>query len=207
MMEANVEGRKTETRRVIKNLPDGVDFIGLNEDGLFSVMVPCFEYACWGNIKCRYGAKGDIIYSRETIWSHPDSGPIFYTKPDPPIEGIKCTPSIHMPKSASRFFAEITEVRAERLLDISEESAIAEGINILEKDFGEFKGVYCRNYMAQLEESYVVFDRGMTPRESYFSLWQLINGKDSHLLNPWVWVIKYKEIPNPNFQINGHLQN
>jgi hypothetical protein len=185
MMESNIEGRKMETRRVIKNLPDGVDFIGVNEDGTFAVMGPCFEYACWGNIKSPYGQPGDILYARETIWTDQDTGIIAYEK-DLCYEGgkWKCTPSIHMPKNHSRFWMEILDVKSEKLLDISEASAIAEGIELFQK--GVWLDFVNKGQFLQC------------PRQSYFSLWDSINGKESHLLNPWVWAVKYKEIPNPN---------
>lgn len=92
-------------------------------------------------------------------------------------ECLKWKPSIHMPKSAARIWLEITEVKVERLQDISKEDAKAEGI--------KYKGITCYDYMTGL---YDLFD----PRSSFTSLWYKINGPESWHTNPWVWVVKFK---------------
>ena len=81
-------------------------------------------------------------------------------------ERTRWKPSIHMPRWASRLTLEITAVREERLRDISEEDARAEGIPNVE---------YCR-----------------FAKESFCDLWQSINGQESWSANPWVWVIEFK---------------
>jgi hypothetical protein len=91
--------------------------------------------------------------------------------------------SIHMPRKASRIQLEITGVRVERLQDISEADAVAEGIQLFSD--GTFK-----NYL--LEDH---FDQpGLLPIESYKSLWETINGPSSWDANPWVWVVEFKVI-------------
>jgi hypothetical protein len=185
MMEANIEGRKTETRRVIKNLEEGTNRVyGPYKDGRFHVDGENSKVKFHLTTKCPYGQPGDILYARETIWTDQDTGIIAYEKNLCYKEGKwKCTPSIHMPKEHSRFWMEVLEVKAESLLDISEESAIDEGI---EKGYMGF-----RDYQKECWFT-------LNPIVSYFSLWDSINGKGSHELNPWVWAVTYKEIPNPN---------
>lgn len=144
---------------------------------------------------CPYGVAGNQLWVRETF------SPIYPQDPDynegKPIAydyaatyqhgdrlgdslGIKKTwkPSIHMPRAASRITLEITGVRVERLQDISEADAIAEGI---EK---HMTGLWlpCR------EEGKAHID----PRLAYRDLWESINGTDSWDKNPWVWAIAFQ---------------
>lgn len=203
MMEANLDGRKMETRRAIKfkhGQPEMIKSIHKASDGIGFIMwlrEETAEYtkANWDHgYLCPYGKPGDIIYARETIWTHREDGHIAYEKPDPGFaKEYKCTPSIHMPKIHSRFWAELLEVRAEKLLDISGNSCVLEGI--------EYQYNGWRDYMAlcDLKHGIPCYDQNFGPRKSYLSLWDSINGKDSHLLNPWVWVLMYKEVPKPSF--------
>ena len=85
--------------------------------------------------------------------------------------GSGCKPSIHMPRWASRITLEITGVRVERLQDISEADAIAEGI-----------------------EALPMKTRQATPRLDYQALWESINGPESWDENPWVWRLEFKRI-------------
>ena len=183
MMEANLNGSKSETRRVIKYYLDGVTKITKNEKGNFNTL-GAYPFP---EIKCPYGQPGDILYARETIWTDLNTGIISYDK-DMCYDGgnWKATPSIHMPREHSRFWMEVVEVGAERLVDIWDDGAVAEGIEIMESG-------YYRDYMNA--KNYFMY-----PRSSYFSLWDSINGQDSHKLNPWVWVVKYKQIQNPNLK-------
>lgn len=87
-----------------------------------------------------------------------------------------------MPKEACRIKLKITEIRIERLLDISKEDAIAEGITGGYTDDGYTWTDYTND-----EKTYE------DPRSSYMTLWDSINGKDSHRLNPWVWVISFEK--------------
>ncbi|MDO8997221.1 MAG: hypothetical protein Q7U77_11390 [Sediminibacterium sp.] len=140
MVQAIIEGRKSMTRRVVKPQP--------SETG-----VSAFNDGEHPQMKCPYGQVGDILWVRESFISgyECDEGsfntdedgeyiPVLKYKADResfdwydgnsdfPCEKIPWKPSIHMPKSACRIFLKITNVRVERLQDISEEDAIAEGI-------------------------------------------------------------------------------
>lgn len=90
-------------------------------------------------------------------------------------------PSIHMPRWASRITLEITDVRVERLQDISEDDAKAEGVQ-------PFRGGYWRHYQPGWTQ------HTLTAKGSFLSLWNSINGPASWDLNPWVWVVEFKRI-------------
>lgn len=98
-------------------------------------------------------------------------------------------PSIHMPRWASRIMLEITAVRIERLQDISEEDAIAEGIFRL-----EYGGqISWRDYSLD-DEWAEVSPMLESPVDSYRTLWESINGAGSWVANPFVWVVEFKKV-------------
>lgn len=215
MVRAVLEGRKTQTRRVVKPQPNehGVDFMphapALDwEQHYGQVWEPWHWETEEGESISKpwspYGQSGDRLYVREmwqwegdTKWS--DAQPIgsFWYKAD---EGrvweqgpSRWKPSIHMPKSAARIFLEVTEVRVERLQDISEEDAIAEGILFNDSPIGRFYKSYtadARGY-GHPDHDYPGVSSAV---KSYETLWQSINGPDSWDNNPWVWVITFKRI-------------
>ncbi|MCF5804325.1 hypothetical protein [Pseudomonas tremae] len=84
-------------------------------------------------------------------------------------------PSIHMPRIASRILLEITGVRVERLQDISEEQALAEGVMSCKQDIDPDGNDY-------------------SPQELFAGLWTMINGGGSWQSNPWVWVVEFKHV-------------
>jgi hypothetical protein len=102
---------------------------------------------------------------------------------------MKWKPSIFMPKKKCRIFLEITDVRVERLQDISEEDAIAEGI----------KKTWINDDIKQCRfKNYINDGKGSkSPIDSFNSLWVSINGKDSWKANPWVWVYEFKVVEKP----------
>jgi hypothetical protein len=84
--------------------------------------------------------------------------------------------SIHMPRWASRILLEITAVRVERLQDISEADALAEGVNVHPDHQGKPRGsIY-------------------SPVQAYRDLWESINGPDVWAVNPWVWVVEFRRV-------------
>jgi hypothetical protein len=204
MVRAILEGRKSQTRRV-KNLKE----INLNPlswkyvDKLGGSWKDKAKYIyrfinLFGgpiNIKCPYGEPGDILWVRET-WRNieQEDGTVrFEYKATEKINTIdKWKPSIFMPKEACRIRLEVKDVRVERVQDISEEDAIAEGILKLNSSLQQLlmDGVQYFDYSKKLE----LFNDGVPAKESYKSLWESINGEGSWEKNPWVWVIEFKRI-------------
>jgi hypothetical protein len=109
--------------------------------------------------------------------------------------GYKWTPSIHMPKDYCRLFLRVKNVRIERLQDISENDAKAEGI---EKCNESFLAGY-KNY-----EKDSIYD-SIDPLWSFKTLWISIYGKQSWDLNPWVWVIEFEKTTRPSDFLNSKL--
>ena len=161
--------------------------------------------------KCPHGEIGDRLWVRENGWERPERTPkmmregadtweAFYYDADGLTDcdsedfkrwGFKRRPSIHMPRWASRITLEITGVRVERLNEISEEDAIAEGIesfefNVPPEPPGQTVIRYgMLKYFPQTEE---------TAAKAFSLLWASINGPDSWAANPWVWVIEFKRV-------------
>lgn len=195
MVRAVLDGTKTQTRRVVsKNdaaliefLAEDSDQLGQkNEDG--GTRVWCDDYPEEGSdvLKSRYGQVGDQLWVKETHWRDEEDGEILYAankddfeivnqnKHETGLSRFNWNPSIFMPRAASRITLEITGVRVERLQDISEADATAEGT-----------------------PHSLHLAAGRTAKENYINLWETINGDDSWGLNPWVWVIEFKRIGVP----------
>lgn len=188
MVRAILEGRKTQTRRVIKPQPTREIEPGKGDSSVW------FEssYHAKG-IRCPYGKPGDQLWVRESGWQPKDpsirelrDGADTWPQwaysadgySDMDIErfkqwGWKSRPSIHMPRWASRITLEITNVRVELLQYISEEDAKAEGVTRIPLHNND---VY-----------------GETHREAFERLWDKINGKKHPWSsNPYVWVIEFR---------------
>jgi hypothetical protein len=191
MVRALLNSSKTQTRRVCKHAMD---------TNLSAVVGPfdCPEFGSgWfgdedGDVQFLgpYGQPGDRLWVRETFMDlnstgveHRDSTGrrqrYAFAADTPPGSygdearkeyGLKWKPSIHMPRAASRILLEIVSVRVERLQDISEADAIAEG---------------CTRPVCGP-------DWKLTKRWAYRTLWESINGAGSWAANPWVWVVEFK---------------
>lgn len=158
------------------------------------------------NIKSPYGKEGDVLWVREkwrknhmpTGWPyHHYAGDEVYTNPD----NERWKPSIHMPFKACRLFLLNKGVTVERLHDITEQQAIAEGIQPLLMSRMQIvtQGQLYRNYLTKPE----VFNEGVKPVESFRSLWIKINGQESWDSNPWVWRVGFEKTEKPSVEING----
>lgn len=201
MVKAILDGRKTQTRRIIKSVPATHNFHGWV---MSSTRAKDEGKACWTigdspllkepiRLNCPLGKVGDRIYVRETYCEgrideydaeHPldrylyvdqSSEGIVYKEmcisDDIRIDEVVWKPSIHMPRRYSRITLEITDVRVERLQSISEADAKAEGV--IAPDTISSRSVFS------------------------LELWESIYGADSPeswWANPWVWVIEFKRI-------------
>lgn len=99
-------------------------------------------------------------------------------------------PSIHMPRWASRILLEIVSVRVERLTDISEADAKAEGVEAMHYTFEGVQPNW-RDYQAPVGSNWEWTD---SPRKSFLSLWRLLEGPCIELTNPWIWAIEFKRV-------------
>ena len=190
MVRAILDGRKTVTRRPVK----GSALKWLEE------FVPEFV-ALSANELCPFGQIGDRLYVRETFNRTNPGGAegVFYYRADgefpKSIGGGKFTdaeswkPSIHMPREASRILLEITDVRVERLQDISEGQAQAEGI--VGVAFRPDDGwPICTGYMVGPDDGKTGLET--TAAKAFAGLWKSTGGDWD--ANPWVWVVEFKRV-------------
>lgn len=120
----------------------------------------------------------------------------WYGNDDPAME-YRIVPSIHMPRWASRITLEITGIAAQRLRDITDEDAKAEGLSCLTKDGGRvYKyGIPDRDgWPGNDNDGWHWAEWEIDPRQAYFRLWDKINGKGSADRNPPVFVYHFKRI-------------
>lgn len=186
MINAILEFRKTQTRRLIKVQPQQFHKLGVKF------------------IECPYGNVSDLLWVRENFAvgkGYDNVSPIdipediymkiYYTADGekPPSAG-KIRPSIFMPKWMSRLTLEITDIGTQRVNDISEEDAMAEGCPPGKLNDGQ-------EYI-KIEPGNIVLSPGafVTTRGIFKILWGSIHGEDSWEKNPWVWVIKFKPHKN-----------
>ncbi|OUL79902.1 ASCH domain-containing protein [Paraburkholderia hospita] len=174
------------------------------------------EHVVSDHIRCPFGKPGDRLWVREThevnrigfeehgngdtdyyagVAYQADDGRTqfsisgaMYRKLDA-TESRGWAPSIHMPRWASRITLEVTGVRVERLQDVTEADAAAEGVESLRNE-GEYWKDYLRS-TAQCDELVC-----LNARDSFGTLWDSLNaargfGWDA---NPWVWVVEFKRI-------------
>ena len=179
MVRAILAGTKTQTRRAMKPQPwarpepeDGLWRLYAGDEG----MEP---------FPCRYGQIGDRLWVKESFWGcdlpgYGDTPCVVYddewtggeyapAEPRPWARKFGRIPSIHMPRYASRILLEITDVRVQRLQDISEADAEAEGVDRI---------------------------KAKVPRhlDVYRYLWDGINGPGAWDANPWVWAVSFRRL-------------
>ncbi|EMF5052079.1 hypothetical protein RGO66_000519 [Serratia marcescens] len=186
MVRAILDGRKTQTRRVMKVQPEssgfGLRFIteSLNNRDTGKYFWSQSD-ACGINkprskpFPCPFGRVGDRLWVRETFGDCGNRLVYRADTEDGAASQVKrWVPSIHMPREACRILLEITAVRVERLNDISEEDARAEGCC-----YGRGGGVP---------------DFAVTPADHFPTLWASIYGEESWRATPWVWVIEFRRV-------------
>lgn len=174
MVQAILDGRKTQTRRIVKPEPHaGVRWSPVVVEG----------YGGWTDghgrpLRGRYGAPGDRLWVKETWRTAAEflsqcTGPkdICYRASASEFRsefGPKWRPSIFMPRWASRITLEITEVRAQRLQNISPADAESEGVACVLGQAGAIA--------------------------HFRQLWNRVNGPQSWDMNPWVWAISFRRV-------------
>jgi len=212
MVQALLDGHKTQTRRIVKTQPTDEDWayarkaLGGNTENAYPAVsdrggiglriddqqTGSFLAAATGfferNNHCPYGQPGEALWVKETFAHHvqaigaksDEDGPFVYAADGEAATQYRLSdkwkPSIFMPRWASRILLEITAVRVERLQDISEADAIAEGW-------------MRRPYIS--DDPQVHIDAA---RDWYRDLWETINGPGSWDLNPFCWVIIFRRI-------------
>ncbi len=180
MVRAILEGRKTMTRRIVK-LNNWKDCDDDNWPICEDAYGDCYRPMC------RYGQPGDHLWVRET-WVN-NFGTLIYRAdyhPDSFEYGAKgWKPSIFMPRALSRITLQITDVRVERLQNISEQDARQEGVSA--SDVIEF-----RSKVGSLPMT--VNRKAASAVEAFRYLWETINGADSWNSDPWVWVVSFERI-------------
>jgi hypothetical protein len=137
----------------------------------------------------RYRATPDRVVA------YPTSVKAWEDTPNPKSEhGWR--PSIFMPRWASRITVEIAEVRVQRLGDISEEDAKAEGLGVITKDGRLWKyGIPDRDGLPGTDDDgWPWHEWDKDPRVAYLRLWDKINGAGAAAANPWVWAITFKRV-------------
>ena len=206
MVRAILDGRKSCTRRLVKPQPDEKHTypLGFVTDSTEKRYVGCFGFGIdeYGGsiqyVKPPYGyAPGDILYVRETWcddrqFTH-DSTPGRYFYKASESGNFKWKPSIHMPKEAARIWLKVTDVRVERLQDITPKDAENEGVgNLFYEDIGYSE----KNYGTEVDPEYGI------AKEQFAWLWDsTIKKSDIDRYgwdaNPWVWVIEFERCEKP----------
>lgn len=196
---------KTLTRRVIKPVR------GFERHNICEVGMPhsAYPWAVWWHgpdtdrvgvmQECPYGKPGDRLYVKEAwalakqydalkgadIYGLPEMGCLSYKADAPyPVDFGRPRHARFMPRWASRITLEITDVRVQRVQDISDDDARAEGIERRDGD------LLYRDY----SDSSRGPDWTVSPKRSFESLWCKINGSESWAANPWVWGISFRRI-------------
>lgn len=200
MVRAILDGRKACTRRILKGaipFDEKAEYWNVLKKGEWSGPI-CVEYFI------KQGSPyqpGDILYVRET-WGHPislNSDKQYVFRADKIAEsGFKNDshiwhPSIHMPKEAARIWLKVTDVRVERLQDITPKDAENEGVgNLFYEDIGYGE----KNYGTEVDPEYGIV------KEQFAWLWEsTIKKSDIDRYgwdaNPWVWVIEFEWCEKP----------
>lgn len=192
-IRAIIEGRKTQTRRVFRwsilSKSDGAKRrVFLEEDAAEVNKYLSERQRDPMKILCPYGQIGHRLYIKEGVIIHNDGRTLagYY------MDGARVTnlgesrrTAMFMPKWATRYWLEITDVRVEQLQEISDEDCFAEGIH----RFGstEMYGHNPKGTPGPLV--------GDTPKDAYRLLWDFIHRKKHPWpSNPWVWVLSFKKV-------------
>ncbi|MDA3542509.1 hypothetical protein MKL51_06010 [Acinetobacter sp. AOR18_HL] len=208
MVKAIIEGRKVQTRRLVKEklISEQAEFECGNRPNVIR-SEPSLQY--YIDKGCPFGQVGDHLWVRETfcigsieeedhyqgwpkpLYVHQDGDPKQYPiykewclREGISFDDVHWKPSIHMPRSASRILLEITKIRIEKLNQISNQDAVQEGL---------LKLPASGRYVVSRGDQYFGAASN-NPCEVFKWLWESIYGSSSWELNPWVWVIEFNVI-------------
>ncbi len=193
MVRAILDDRKTATRRVIKGYIPNDAMFG------YTMFTPKGYIFCRGTFANEHGEKffklpyqkGDILYVRETWSTHYtaySNGKLVYCYKADGInlkagclsgEWNRWYPSIHMPKEAARIWLKVTDVRVERLHDMTLDDFLSEGVVIRPEAFNDPENAY------------------MQARSEFARIWDSTIRKSQTNLNPWIWVIEFERCEKP----------
>lgn len=217
MVRAILEGRKTQTRRIVEPQPVPADQLGDEEyEGPKQFFIEDGQLrtpARYGShpVECPYGKPGDGLWVQEAFSTFYDGDPEEGGSGDVAIhkatyeddwsEDPEEVPWMHgrrMPRWASRLALSIKSIRVERLWQITNTDAMAEGVSIAPHRHGSFGSPW--------EPDFDVLDPHPERHDTdivdcflcpFRDLWQSLHGADSWSTNPWVWVIEFRQQPPP----------
>lgn len=175
MVLALLAGRKTQTRRVVK--PGGFVLPSYGDGWVYNGSALVLEEVGGTSIhplpNCPYGVPGDRLWVKETCYEGTHSGGRPWVRyradgADQLPSGTRWRSSIHMHRWASRIALEITDVRVQRLRDITDDDCRAEGMD----------------------------GRHLTGgvRDAFWVTWEHIHGEHSWEINPYVWALTFKVV-------------
>lgn len=199
MVRAILEGRKTQTRRILKVQP--IDILPMKIPNMWVTLRIKDQKNPENNrgnlIGCRYGRVGDRLWVRESFRELIDlgagtdsSGDYYEYKADglPDYNpDVKWKPSIHMPREASRITLEIVSVRVERLQEITKSDAKAEGVSNVWHWDKDRNAKHPEHFSRGALSTYVA---------NYSVLWDKLNKERGYgwNVNPFVWVVEFKKV-------------
>jgi hypothetical protein len=197
MVRALLDGRKTQTRRIVKPQPAPATrmhelALAMNDSGTEQYLhgTPA---ALEHDVRCPYGVPGDRLWVKETFRGETPAA-TSYRADDPGETPLKWTSSIFMGRPLSRLTLEVIDVRVEPLHDLDDEDAIAEGL----PDLGDPASVAVyAPYFDRVDAAWASHDPippTPTPVERYRMVWTHINGAASWDVNPWVWVVSFRVV-------------
>lgn len=209
MVRAILDGRKTVTRRCVKTKSKNACGFYVTFRKSDNALMGVYDYdeneMQFDSPQTQPAYPGDILYVRETIWQKVghyldvdgETKPSWYKEfkyvatDEKPETGWNYSwvkrPSIHMPKEATRIWLKVTDVRVERLQDITEEQASKEG------------AIDNRGFIHSPDNEYTKIH---TAKEHFIDIWSSTIKKfdlDTYGwdANPWVWVIEFEQCEKP----------
>lgn len=205
MVRALLEGRKSQTRRVLKPQPElyhegrwhvygrGGGCAGLHTDDVAEVALDYIPYAkgdlLWVREAWRTAAAVDDAPPRDLV---PGLRPLSYEadydrEPNDGCRG-RLRPSIHMPRWASRISLKVTGVRVQRLQEISEEDALAEGVDPLDSQLVSWHAEW------SCDGKRIIETETRTRVPAFQRLWETLHGPGSWDANPWCCAISFERV-------------